>query len=227
LYIGFAKALTKSAKHIYICLQKDMLFLFFYFSKKKLKNNMTTQKINLRFTVITSLILLAAASRLLPIHNFSPLGAIALFGAAHFAKKWQAIVIPLLATWLSDLFINNVIYARFYPTFTWFYDGFYWQYASYILIAVVAFFILKKVNVKNVLIGALSSTVIFFVISNFGVWMSSTAYPHTFSGLMACYTAAIPFANGSLTSDLFYAAILFGSFALAQKQLPVLKLAHA
>jgi hypothetical protein len=188
---------------------------------------MTTQKINLRFTVITSLILIAAASRLLPIHNFSPLGAIALFGAAHFSKKWQAIAIPLIATWLSDLFINNVIYARFYPTFTWFYEGFYWQYASYILIAVLAFFILKKVNVKNVFIGALSSTVIFFIVSNFGVWVSSTAYPHNFTGLMACYTAAIPFVNGTLYSDLLYSAILFGSYALAQKQLPVLQLARA
>jgi hypothetical protein len=200
--------------------------LFYSFTFQKIKN-MTTQKINLRFTVITSLILLAAASRLLPIHNFSPLGAIALFGAAHFAKKWQAIAIPLLATWLSDLFINNVIYARFYPTFTWFYEGFYWQYASYILIAVLAFFILKKVNVKNVLIGALSATVIFFVVSNFGVWASGTAYPRNLTGLMACYTAAIPFANGTLYSDLLYSAILFGSFALAQKQLPVLKLARA
>jgi hypothetical protein len=188
---------------------------------------MTTQKINLRFTVITSIILLAAASRLLPIHNFSPLGAIALFGAAHFAKKWQAIAIPLLATWLSDLFINNVIYARFYPTFTWFYDGFYWQYTSYILIAIVAFFVLKKVNVKNVLIGALSATAIFFVVSNFGVWIGSTAYPHNFTGLMACYAAAIPFVNGTLISDLLYSTILFGSFALAQKQLPVLQLARA
>jgi hypothetical protein len=211
---------------------KEQLFLIFAAKRCpisfRVKNdNMTTQKINLRFTVITSLILIAAASRLLPIHNFSPLGAIALFGAAHFAKKWQAIAIPLLATWLSDLFINNVIYARFYPTFTWFYEGFYWQYASYILIAVVAFFILKKVSVKNVLIGALSATVIFFVVSNFGVWIGSTAYPRNFTGLMACYTAAIPFVNGTLISDLLYSTILFGSFALAQKQLPVLKLAHA
>jgi hypothetical protein len=187
---------------------------------------MTTQKINLRFTVITSLILLAAASRLLPMHNFSPLGAIALFGAAHFAKKWQAIAIPLLATWLSDLFINNVIYAKQFITFTWFYDGFYWQYASYVLIAIAAFFILRKVNVKNVLVGALASTVIFFLVSNFGYWISYQTYPHNFTGLMACYTAAIPFVKGTLTSDLFYSAVMFGSFSLAQKQLPVLKLAR-
>ncbi len=187
---------------------------------------MTTQKINLRFIVITGLILLAAASRLLPIHNFSPLGAIALFGAAHFTKKWQAIAIPLVATWLSDLFINNVIYARFFPTFTWFYQGFYWQYAAYILIAVAAFFILRKVSAKNVLIGALASSVIFFLVSNFGVWIGSTGYPQTFSGLMLCYTAAIPFAQGTLYGDLIYSVVLFGGFALAQKQIPSLQLAN-
>jgi hypothetical protein len=224
LYIGFAKALTKSAKHIYIGLLKTHCFYSFTFHKKI---KMTTQKINLRFTVITLIILLAAASRLLPMHNFSPLGAIALFGAAHFSKKWQAIAIPLLATWLSDLFINNVIYAKQFSTFTWFYEGFYWQYASYTLIAVAAFIILRKVNTKNVLVGALASTLIFFLVTNFGYWISYQTYPHNFTGLLASYTAAIPFVKGTLMSDLFYAAILFGSFAMAQKQLPALQLARA
>jgi hypothetical protein len=186
---------------------------------------MTTQKINLRFVVITGFILLAACGRLLPIQNFSPLGAIALFGAAHFTKKWQAIAIPLAATWLGDLFINNVIYAKFYPTFTWFYQGFYWQYACYVLIAVAAFFILKSVTVKNVLVGALASSVIFFLVSNFGVWLGSTAYPQTFAGLMQCYAAGLPFVKGTLMSDLFYSIVLFGGFALAQKQIPTLQLA--
>lgn len=129
---------------------------------------MTTQKINLRFSVLSALILLCAFSRIIPhIPNFSPLGAIGLFGAAHFSKKWQVFLIPIAATWLSDLFINNVIYAQYYPEFTWFYEGFYWQYGSYLLIGLVGLAIFKKVNTSKVLVGALASTVIFLLITNF------------------------------------------------------------
>jgi hypothetical protein len=185
---------------------------------------MQQNKINLRFITILGFIVLAAASRFLPFHNFTALGAISLFGAAHFAKKWVAVFITLITAWVTDLFVNNVLYAKFFPTFTWFYDGFYWQYGSYILIAIAAFYLFKQVNVKTVLTGALMSTAIFFLVSNFGVWASSNniIYPKTFSGLITCYTAAIPFLQGTLLSDLLYSVILFGGFALAQKRLPIL-----
>ena len=185
---------------------------------------MTYQKINLRFSVLTALILLCAFSRLIPhMPNFSPLGAIGLFGAAHFSKKWQAFFIPVAATWLSDLFINNVIYAQYYPNFTWFYEGFYWQYGSYLLITLVGLGIFKKINISKILTGALASTAIFFLISNFGCWIGSTIYPQQFGGLMTCYAAGVPFLKGTLLGDLFYSGLLFGTFALAQFKFPVLK----
>ncbi len=179
------------------------------------------QKVNPRFLVITGLILIAAFSRLVPhMNNFSPLGSISLFGAAYFSKKWQSILIPLTATWLSDLFINNVIYAKYYPTFTWLSQGFYWQYGSYVLIAIAAFYIFKKINVTTVILGIGSSTIIFFLVSNFGCWLGSTSYPQTFSGLVECYAAGIPFIKGTLLGDIFYSTVLFGSFALLQRRLP-------
>ena len=109
----------------------------------------------------------------------------------------------------------------------WFYDGFYWQYGSYILIAIAAIFIVKKVNVQNVFAGALASTAIFFLVSNFGVWISSTSYPQTFSGLMTCYAAGVPFIKGTILGDLFYAAVLFGGYAFAQYKVPALAVAKA
>ncbi len=187
---------------------------------------MIEQKINLRFTVLTALILLCTFSRIIPhMPNFSPLGAVGLFGAAYFAKKWQAYLIPILATWLSDLFINNVIYGEFYPEFTWFYQGFYWQYGSYILITLVGLFVLSKINTKRIILGALSSTAIFFLVSNFGSWIGSTIYPQTFGGLLTCYAAGIPFLKGSLLGDAVYSSILFGSFAYAQHKFLILRLA--
>jgi hypothetical protein len=187
---------------------------------------MSAQKINLRFSLLLLLILLAAFSRMIShMPNFSPLGAIGLFGAAHFRKKWQAFLIPLAATWLSDLFINNVIYAQYYPKFTWFYPGFYWQYGTYLMITIAGIFILRKVSVKTVLTGTLVSSATFFIVTNFSCWPGSS-YPQNFGGLLECYAAGIPFLKGTLLGDLFYSAVLFGSFAWAQKQIPQLRLTN-
>jgi hypothetical protein len=188
---------------------------------------MMKQKIDLRFSVLTILIVLCSFSRIIPhIPNFSPLGAMGLFGAAYFTKKWQAFLIPIAATWISDLFINNVIYSQYYPSFTWFYDGFYWQYGSYLLITLAGLVIFKKFNISKVLIGALSATMIFFLVSNFGCWIGSTTYPQNFGGLITCYVAGIPFIKGTMLGDLFYTGVLFGTFGIAQLKFPALKLAN-
>ena len=188
---------------------------------------MTTEKVNIRFIVLVAFILIAAFSRMIP-HplNFSPLGAIGIFGAAHFSKKWHALIAPLAATWLSDLFINNIIYVKYYPEFTWISSGFYWQYGAYVLIVLAGFIIMKKVNTATVFTGALASSAIFFLVSNFGCWPGSS-YPQNMGGLMECYAAGVPFLKNTLLSDLFFAGVLFGGFALAQKQVPSLRPAHA
>ncbi len=183
--------------------------------------------IDLRFPLLVFLILACAFSRIIPhIPNFSPLGAMAIFGAAHFTKKWQGLLIPLIATWLSDLVINNVLYAQYYPQFTWFYSGFYWQYGSYILISIMAFFIFKKVSPPRVIAGALSATAMFFLISNFGCWLGNPMYGANLPGLLSCYAAGIPYLRGTLFGDLFYSGVLFGGFALLQYKFPVLRLKH-
>jgi hypothetical protein len=180
---------------------------------------MTSKRINVRTSILIAIILVAAFTRLIPhMTNFSPFGAIALFGAAYFYKKWQAFIIPLVATWLSDLFINNTIYAHNYNSFTWFYEGFYWQYFSYLLIAAYGLFMFKKVNVSNVVFGAIGSTAIFFIVTNFGSWIGNTMYPQNFGGLMSSYVAGIPFLKGTLFSNLLYTPVLFGSFAFFQQQ---------
>ena len=186
---------------------------------------MVQQKINIRLSVLIVLIVIAAFSRVIPhMANFSPLGAIGLFGAAWFTKKWQAFLVPIAATWLSDLFIDNVIYAQYYPKFTWFYQGFYWQYGSYLLITLTGLLIVKTVNFPRIVTAALCSSAIFFLITNFSCWIGSTTYPQTMGGLMTCYTAGIPYLKGTLLGDLFYSGALFGVFALAQKSFPVLRL---
>jgi hypothetical protein len=73
-----------------------------------------------------------------------------------------------LSIWLSDLFINNFLYAQYYPQFTWFYEGFYWQYISYILIGFLGISIQN--NKPSYLLGmSLVGSVLFFLISNFAI----------------------------------------------------------
>lgn len=179
--------------------------------------------INLKSPILCLLLLLAVASRLIP-HpaNFAPMGAMALFGSAYFNRKYLALLLPILATWLSDLFINNVIYAQYYPKFTWFYDGFYWQYGTYVLIGLLGLLIFKKVNLKRVLTGSLVSALLFFIITNFGCWIGSTTYHQNLTGLMECYAMGIPFLKGTLLGDLFYCGILFGSFEFIKIKVPAL-----
>lgn len=187
------------------------------------------QKQTIQKITLVTIILAAAFSRIIPhMPNFSPLGAIAVFAAAHFADRRLSLLIPIAATWLSDLFLNNVVYAQAGTGFAWFYPGFYWQYAAYVLIALAALGIFRRgLTVARVFAGSAMSGVLFFAISNFGVWLSGSLYPHNLAGLGACYTAALPFYQGTLLGDAFYSLVLFGGFFLFQRQFPVLQPARS
>ena len=177
-----------------------------------------------RFLVVALMVVLAGIYRILP-HpiNFSPVGAMALFGGAYFANRISSFIIPLVTLWISDLVINNVIFAQYYPKFTWFYDGFYWVYGSFILIACIGWMLKGKIKIWSVPMAAISGSILFFVVTNFGVWISGTMYPLNLSGLVLCYTAAIPFFSATLLGDLLFSALLFGIFELLQKRFEVLQ----
>jgi len=178
---------------------------------------------NKRFWILTGFILLAVLSRVLPHpYNFTPLGAIALFGAAYFTDKRWAILIPLGAMWLSDLFLNNLLYSSFFEGFTLFNSGMFWVYGSLLLIVFLGMKTLKKVTFPRIIGSAFGASVIFFLISNLGVWLSATMYPMTMEGLIACYTAAIPFFHNTLAGDLIYSVTLFGAFEYMRYRTPEL-----
>lgn len=178
-----------------------------------------------RFGVITLLILLAALSRLIP-HppNFSPIGGMALFGAAYYTRRYSAYLIPVTAMWISDLILNNIVYGQYFNHFVWFYSGSAFTYGAFILIVVYGSFILKKIRLANLIMASLGTSIIFYVVSNFGVWLSSGMYSHSFSGLITCYAAGIPFFKNTLLSDLFYSGLLFGVFELSLKRFPRLQI---
>lgn len=185
-----------------------------------------SNKINTGFIVVTLMILTAALSRLLP-HppNFTPVGGMALFAAAYFKRKEIAILVPIAAMFLSDLFLNNVVYARMYPEY---YNGFQWfgmtsVYISFVLIGVVGIILLKKVNVLRLLSGSLIASTLFFLITNAETWASPfSAYTKNFTGLITAYTAGLPFFFNTIAGDLVYAASLFGIYAWVRRTRPEL-----
>ncbi|WP_344977170.1 DUF6580 family putative transport protein [Compostibacter hankyongensis] len=162
-----------------------------------------------------ALIVAAALSRLLPHpYNFSPVAAIALLGGAAFRDRRLAFLLPLGALLLSDL-----CFALFTGT-----PGFYgWpqvmNYAAFLLIVLLGTRLLRHLRVKNVLLGSLSASLLFFLLSNLGVWLftgGQAPYTHDGAGLIATYTLAIPFLGNTIIGDLFYCIVLFGGYALAR-----------
>ncbi len=171
------------------------------------------QNISIRTGIIILFIFFAALSRLLP-HppNFTPVGGMALFGAAYFSRKYLVFLIPLLAMWISDLLLNNLVYAEYQTGFAWFSVYSIPVYVSFILIGILGFVLLKKVRLTNLLVASVLASVLFFLLTNFGSWLANPIYSKDLGGLTAAYAAGLPFFWNTLAGDLFYAALMFGSF---------------
>jgi hypothetical protein len=155
--------------------------------------------------MIGSLFILAAAmSRLIP-HppNFTPIAAMALVGGVYFDRRY-AFVVPILALLASDLIIGV-------------HTSMLWVYGSFLLIAMIGVWLKAHKSPLPIFGAALSGSVIFFVITNFGVWLTGTLYPKTVDGLITCYTMALPFFRNTVAGDLVYTGILFGMFEAVRR----------
>jgi hypothetical protein len=194
------------------------------------KMNNTT---NIRTGLLFLLVLAAALSRLLPHpYNFTPIGAMGLFGAAYFNRRWLAFALPFAAMWISDLILNNVVYAQYYTDFQWF--GHSAVYIAFAFIVLLGFALLRRVQGSKVLLASVLGSFIFYAVTNFAVWLGSPIYPQNASGLLACYAAGLPFYSAELApplgfllngvlGDLFYCALLFGVFEWAKQRYPLLR----
>ena len=171
---------------------------------------------------LAALIFLAALTRLLP-HppNFSPVEAIALFGGAYFASRAWALVVPLVAMFVSDLALGLMLGGTYFEYFAS--AGFWLVYACIAISTVLGFGLRGRVNGARVLGYSLAGSVLFFLVTNFGTWFGGSMYPQTGAGLVAAYVAGIPFFQWTVLGTLFYAALLFGGFALLRRHVPGLQ----
>ncbi len=159
-----------------------------------------------RYLVLVGMILAAAVARLLP-HpwNFTPIGAMALFGGAQFASKRAAFVLPLAALFLGDLVLGL---HRLMP----------FVYGCFALTVCLGFWLRRRPGAGRVALASLISSVVFFLVTNFSVWACLDTYPMNAAGLLECYVAGLPYFRNGLLGDLFYASGLFGGLALAQRR---------
>ncbi len=181
---------------------------------------MNNTTINSRLAVLASIIVAGALMRLIP-HwpNFTPIAAMALFGGAYIGKKALAFIIPLAAMFLSDLVLG-------------FHADMLAVYIAFTATVLIGFAISKKVSFGSVVLGSLSASVLFFLITNFSAWLSIPFYTKDFAGLITAYTAGLAFFNnGSMgisfflndvVGTLFFSGVFFGAFSFVKQRFPSL-----
>ena len=181
-----------------------------------------------RFWFLFGLTAFAAASRLLPHpENFAPIAALALFGAATFEGGRSAVLVPLLALLLSDA-LMQVAYTAGWQHRPGFYEGQWVVYGCILATVGIGLLVRRKRNPATIAAATLAGSVVFFVVTNFVYFYGSTSiYPRTLGGLVECYTMAIPFFRNTLMGDVFYSAVLFGTFALAEATFPLFRASTA
>jgi hypothetical protein len=186
----------------------------------------TDQKVTI--TAIAAIVIFVLAARVLTMTvlghpvSFAPMNALALFCGAYLGKRSAAYILPLAAIFISDAVINSMFYGSLAPL----YPGWYWQYLCYVLFVAIGAWYQPNRAAANVALAGLSITLLFFLISNFGTWFSTTLYPPTYSGLVQCMVMGLPFLKTAVIADLFFCSLFFGSYELMRRSRKE-KLAHA
>lgn len=185
------------------------------------------EKINMRnktgMLVVTGIVLAAALSRLLP-HpwNFTPVGAMALFGAAYYANRWIAFLAPLAALWISDLVLNNTIHATYYQGFTLFSSELAGMYVAFAVMVLIGVGMLRKLSIKTLAATSVLGVLGWWICVDFFSWLGNPIYAKNLAGLITCYAAGFPYFLDMLLSTVLYGALLFGVFEWIRRKAPSL-----
>lgn len=149
------------------------------------------------------LIVIGILLRLTPhVPNFTPVAAIALFGGVYLKKKY-AVFVPLALMIISDLIIGLP-------------DVFVFTWSAFILIALLGVWLKKRKSILGVVYTSFISAFLFYIISNFGVWVMGW-YPRNLNGLVTAYIMALPYLRNFTLGTLIYAAVFFGSYELVAR----------
>lgn len=193
------------------------------------------QTFNPRFVTLLCFILALAVIRILNVdkltyfNEYTPLGAMCMFGGAYFTSRWKAIIFPLGMLLVSDLVINQVVYHGKYGIM---YSSWPIVYAIFGFITMYSKQILQKINVKNIVIGAIAASVGHWILADTMVFIGGgtdigTMLPlsRDWAGYVQCLTQGIPFMKNFFVGTIAYSAIMFGAFELLQVRFPKLAVA--
>lgn len=160
------------------------------------------------YMTLVLMVLVAAFSRLMP-HpwNFTAIGAMALFGGSYFPSRRLSLVVPLLALLISDLVLG-------------FHSTMVFTYMPFALMVMLGWTLREDKSPLRIGTASLVTSAVFFLVSNFGVWIMDGMYALTWPGLVSCYVAAIPFFGNQILGDLFFSGVMFGAAAVLKKTAP-------
>ena len=185
------------------------------------------KKLNPSLALVASMILVLAVVRIPNalhfnwLSNFTPVGAMALFSGSHFSNKWKAILIPLVALFISDLCISFAFDFRY----GFIYSNWYLIYSIFIVIVLIGRFVIKKTTFKTVLLASILSSLTHWVLADFIVWILGgtniiTQLPLTkdWQGLVQCYIQGFPFMKNFFLGTIFYSSIIFSTYYWVTKK---------
>lgn len=171
-----------------------------------------------RFLVLTCMVVAAAGSRVLP-HppNFSGIPAMALFAGACFSGWPSALAVPIASMALGDVLLALLVYG-----------GLAFAYAPFVYASTALTVLLgralrgRRSSATAVGLAMVLSALVFFAVTNLGVWLDGRIYPMTAEGLLACYLAALPFLENMLLGNVVFGTVLFGGLAVLERRYPQL-----
>src|SRR6266849_713614 len=152
-----------------------------------------SQKENLLYRTLLALVLIGLAAAL----RIAP-------------HPWNFTPVGAMALFAGDVFIG-------------FHRLIFIVYVSFLINVAIGLWLRDRRTVARISLATLLGAIQFFLATNFAVWWLLNSYPKTTSGLATCYLAGIPFFWNTLAGDAFYATLLFGAFALAERFIPALQ----
>jgi hypothetical protein len=192
---------------------------------------MSIQKINPATTILLLFMTVAAALRiwqadntLSPLANFTPIGAMGLFGGTYFNQPWKKWFFPLAALLLSDAILMHTIYAGYSNGLL--YKGWMYTYLAFAVIVLIGTLI-KHVKISTVITAAVAAAIAHWLITDLPVWWfggldirNGQHLQRNWDGLVQCYVQALPYLRNMLVANIMYCTIFYGSFEWLQKRLP-------
>lgn len=163
---------------------------------------MNRKKTIIMFTVLVAI---GVFGRLLPhAWNFTPLIATTIFAGVYLGPRY-AFFLPIVTMLISDMiigFYNPQIMVS--------------VYFSFAVAGLIGHFFAKNKKVNSIVLSALASSTLFFLITNGAVWLFGTMYDSGLSGLIQSYIAGIPFYRNMMLGDVVYTLSLFGIYELSK-----------